>query len=78
VFRRDDRRRAARYLELHLPTRRARRPQVFVEEAPGSWGFGDDMIGLAIEATTRAGGTVIESFALPAIAPPRTSSSVPG
>jgi ribosomal protein S18 acetylase RimI-like enzyme len=55
------------YLELHLPDAdgRALVNQVYVEEGARELGFGDDMIGLAIEATTRAGGTVIESFALP-------------
>jgi GNAT superfamily N-acetyltransferase len=55
------------YLELHLPddTGRAIVRQVYVEDGARELGFGDDMIGLAIDATRAAGGTVIESFALP-------------
>jgi predicted GNAT family acetyltransferase len=55
------------YLELHLPddTERAIVRQVYVDDGARELGFGDDMIGLAIEATRAAGGTVIESFALP-------------
>jgi hypothetical protein len=55
------------YLELHLPdpTGRAVVRQVYVDAGARELGFGDDMIGIAIEETRRAGGTVIESFALP-------------
>jgi GNAT superfamily N-acetyltransferase len=55
------------YLELHLPDAdgRAVVRQVFVVEGARELGFGDEMIGLAIDATRAAGGTVIESFALP-------------
>ena len=55
------------FLELHLPDHEGRAivRQVYVHEEARELGFGDDMIGLAIDATRTAGGTVIESFALP-------------
>ena len=60
------------YLELTLPaggdghaggTGHVR--QVYVEPAARELGFGDEMLGHAIEAIRAAGGSVIESFALP-------------
>jgi hypothetical protein len=55
------------YLELHLPDANGRAivRQVYVDAGARELGFGDDMIGMAIEATLAAGGSVIESFALP-------------
>ncbi len=55
------------YLELHLPDAdgRAVVRQVYVDDRARELGFGDDMLGSATEATVAAGGTVIESFALP-------------
>lgn len=55
------------YLEMALPddTGRSVVRQVFVETEARELGFGDWMIEAAIEATRSAGGTVIESFALP-------------
>lgn len=55
------------YLELHLPDENGRATvrQVYVDEGARELGFGDDMIGLAIDATLASGGSVIESFALP-------------
>ena len=55
------------YLELHLPDAAGTSivRQVYVDPGARELGFGDDMIGMAIDATLAAGGTVIESFALP-------------
>ena len=55
------------YLQLELPDAEHRSvvTQVFVEPEARELGFGDWMIEAAIEATREAGGTVIESFALP-------------
>ena len=56
------------YLQLALPTPadpRGRVLQVYVLPGARELGFGDDMLAAAIDATRAAGGTTIESFALP-------------
>ncbi len=55
------------YLELALPARGGVGVvrQVYVHPGARELGFGDDLLAAAIEATAGAGGTVIESFALP-------------
>lgn len=58
---------AVGYLELELPGGDGigRVRQVYVLPGAREIGFGDELLALAIEASLAAGGTEIESFALP-------------
>lgn len=55
------------YLELTMPVGGATAAvrQVYVEPGAREIGFGDDLLVTAIDAVRAAGGTAIESFALP-------------